>query len=51
MHIKELINLIYPNQSQHYIIVERLKQASYASKDVVVQFKEPKQEIIKVNHK
>lgn len=32
-------------------IVEQLKQTAYAIKDVVVQSKEHKQEIIKVNYK
>jgi len=32
-------------------IVKQLKQAAYASEDVVVQSKEPKQEISKVNYK
>ena len=43
--------LITQNQINLFFIVEQLKQATYANKDVVVQSKEPKQEIIKVNYK
>lgn len=45
---KKELNMLYilitQNQINLFFIIEQLKQATYANKDVVVQSKEPKQE-------
>lgn len=49
--IEYVLHSHHTKADKSLFIVEQLKQATYANKDVVLQSKEPKQEIFKVSYK